>query len=153
MGILASVAGPAFRDALIDLRIRGAANGFERVLRHARRDAITHRRTVRICPSMDGLYCDATRPWQSGWISYADRYGGPERDHRDPLLRSLPARQGLAIHFNGGSRIAINALGRISRNASMDFCPENGGHPGLRVVMIHSGRLRVTTPSPYCGRL
>ena len=153
MGVLVSLGAPAFRDLLMDLRVRSAATGFERVLRHARREAITHRRTVRICPSGNGVNCDPRQPWENGWISYTDRQGGPDRDELDPLLRVFGPRRDLAIHFNGGDRISINALGRISRNASLDFCAENLSHPGIRLVMIHSGRLRMVDPSPVCGTL
>ena len=153
MGILVGLAAPAFRDLVVDLRVRSAANGFERVLRHARREAITHRRTVRICPSGDGASCDPGQPWENGWISYMDRQGGPDRDDLDPLIRFFGPRRDLVIHFNGGDRISINALGRIRRNASLDFCAENSGHGGLRLVMIHSGRLRMIDPSPVCGTL
>jgi prepilin-type N-terminal cleavage/methylation domain-containing protein len=153
LGILASRAVPAFRNLVEDLRLHGAATGFERVIRHARREAVSRRSTARICPSADGDACQPGAHWEDGWISYLDILGGPDRDAGDPLLRVFGPRRHLRVHFNGGSRISINSLGRISRNGSMDFCGSGNRHPGLRLVMVHSGRLRLTSPSPRCDSL
>ena len=153
MGILATLAAPAFRHLLTDLRIHSAVNGFERVLRHARREAVSRRYPARLCPTLTGVRCDHGAAWEDGWISYLDRSGGPERDPEDPLLHVFGPRKLISIHFNGGNRISINPLGRLSRNASMVFCSSDNDHPGLRLVMIHSGRLRVDVPASGCELL
>ncbi len=149
LALLAGLAAPVFRDLVVDLRIHSAATGFERVIRHARQEAATRRSTVRICPSQDGVTCDGAN-WESGWISYVDRGGDPGRDPTDPLLRVRGPSRGLAIHTNAGTRISINPLGRISRNASVNFCSRGSPHPGFRLVMIHSGRLRLEIPAAAC---
>lgn len=153
LGILAAIGAPSLRGFIVDLRVAGATSGFERVLRHARSEAVSRGRTVRICPSLDGWSCDPMARWHLGYISFVDLEGGPLRDGDDPVLRVRHRLKDLAIRFNGGDSVSVNALGRIGRNASMDFCASGGSHPGRRLVMIHSGRLRVESPAPGCRNL
>ncbi len=153
LGILATVGAPSLGKFIVDIRVAGAASGFERILRHARSEAVSRGRTVRICASNDGWSCDPQRRWERGWISYVDLDGNGEREETEPLLQVRHRMKRLEIRFNGGASVSVNALGRIGRNSSMDFCATGEPHPGRRLVMIHSGRLRVESPSPGCRNL
>jgi len=81
LGILATVALPAYQTMVLNNRITSTTNGLLGVLQLARSEAVKQRRSVTVCPSKDLATCDATADWHEGIIVLL----GAE------ILRTLPA--------------------------------------------------------------
>lgn len=149
-GILVSMAVPSYQHIVQSVRMQSASSDLQRTLRYARRQALVRGESVRICPSSDGIFCSRENAWQSGWIVFVDRAGGTRRDLADPLIKAHEEVSGLQISHNRGSLLSLNRQGRISQNGSFHLCDPSNPDASMRIVMIHSGRLRVVQHPIVC---
>jgi len=150
IGILAIQAIPSFNQLIQSVRIRAASSDLERTLRLGRRHALARGELIRLCPSVDGDTCTLENKWQAGWIMFADRAGGTRRDPDDPILLAHDRLTGLLIEYNRGTLLSFNSRGRISRNGSFHLCMPSRPEASVRLVMIHSGRLRLEQQRSIC---
>ncbi len=68
LGILASIALPAFDSFILGSRLRTYSNDFAAAARLARSEALKRNAQVRLCMSADGLSCTTSGSWGQGWI-------------------------------------------------------------------------------------
>lgn len=87
------------------------------VFNTARAMAITHRRVVIVCPSIDGTGCDAD--WASGWLIQADRSPQPDETAgprqflagtRSPRIRVGSNQSRRYLRFQGDGRSGGSTL-------------------------------------------
>jgi type IV fimbrial biogenesis protein FimT len=91
-GILFGVAIPAFNSFVQNDRDTGQANSLVGSLSYARSEAVKRASPngVTVCPSVNGLACDAG-PWTEGWIvTYID----PVIPANTTVLQAIPALSG-----------------------------------------------------------
>ena len=150
MGIIASVATPSFARWLQTIRIETVVATVERSIKLGRSEAVLRNQNVRICPSADSIACSATNDWSIGWIIYADIEGSSSREAGDPIVRIQARLDNVTIRYNRGHRVSFNSLGRISQNGSIWICDQAGHTQSIRLVMIHSGRIRREKESESC---
>ncbi len=133
---------PSFTKLIQDARIETAASNMERSLRFARSAALLEKAPVRLCPSEDGHWCSASGDWSKGWITYVDQSGGPDRDPGDLVIATQGSFKSIQIRYNRGSRLSLNALGRITQSGSMRICDQRYSDNAVTLFIIHSARLR-----------
>lgn len=150
IAILASSAVPSYHQIVQLIRMKSASSDLERTLRLARRQALMRGEPVRICPSVDGVFCARENSWQTGWIVFADRTGSTRREMGDPVLNVHEEVTGLQIELNTGSLLSLNRQGRITQNGSFHLCDPSNPDASLRIVMVHSGRLRFVQHPMAC---
>ncbi len=143
IGVMTSIAYPSWNPMIQWIRISAASSQLERSIRLARRTAILKNSKVTICPSADGEWCSEGSDWSTGWLIYLDYSGTASRQAQDPIVRSLGGYSGIQIHYNRGVRLGFNNLGRIVQNGSLVICDPLHQANSVRIVMIHSGRLRL----------
>ncbi len=143
IGILVSTAVPSLNRLIQSIRISAVSSQLERAIRLGRREAIVRKSEVKICPGADGQWCSGDDNWALGWLIYADATGDASRQEQDPLIRAQTALSGLTIRYNRGIRLSFNAAGRISQNGSFYICDPTNNVESVRLVMIHTGRLRM----------
>ncbi|WP_328822300.1 GspH/FimT family pseudopilin [Aquipseudomonas guryensis] len=68
LGILATIALPAFDSFILGSRLRTYSNDFAAAARLARSEALKRNAQVRLCMSADGLSCTTSGSWEQGWI-------------------------------------------------------------------------------------
>lgn len=70
LGILATLALPAFQGSMDRQRIQSAANSLSVAFATARSESVKRGRTVSVCKSSDKTDCTTDGDWSVGWIIY-----------------------------------------------------------------------------------
>jgi type IV fimbrial biogenesis protein FimT len=84
LGILLALAAPSFRDAMMNVRLTGAANDLMTDLSIARSEAVKRDVQTAVCASNDQKTCTGN-PWEKGWIVMVDSDGDGQPDAPGPL--------------------------------------------------------------------
>ncbi|WP_425602408.1 GspH/FimT family pseudopilin [Luteibacter aegosomatis] len=129
VGLTAALAVPALTDALDRRRIRHAAEALRDDLDHARLEAVTSARAVRVMPR------PGIRGWAGGWIArrgYLPLWAA-SGEPLDARLRSAHARPSLSFGPDGGT----------GDNQTITFCVRGKRAFALSVVIAKAGRARV----------
>jgi len=152
IGIGISIAVPPANELFAFIRGHKATHALRLSLKFARSTAITRREVVRLCASADGATCSTSKMWEEGWITYIDKSGKSTRTVEDPILRVQLPLQNLTIRKNGlGKTVKFNSIGRIGLNRSFSLCTFPNLKPYMRIVMTHSGRLRMDKKKIKCS--
>ncbi|WP_456405196.1 GspH/FimT family pseudopilin [Thiolapillus sp.] len=147
VGILASLAIPAFESIRARNAMAGSVNLFLAQAHLARSTAVTREKHITLCPTQNGSECHADhQSWQGGYLVFEDSNKNQRRDPEEQIVsHQQQAHGGVKIHSssNHRNRITYRPLGRAwFSNTSVRFCLE--GHPELnRVIIIsNNGRIR-----------
>lgn len=152
VGIISSIAIASGKDMIYSFRGHGAANTLRHTLKFARSEAVTRNTLIRVCASSDGQYCSGSKKWEDGWITYMDLAGKTFRTDKDPILRNQPALSNLIIRKNGREKtVKFNDVGWIGLNRSFSICRSGDLKPIVRIVLVHSGRLRTDKKRIKCS--
>ena len=142
---------PTFQTLVRDERLTTSVNTFVATLHLARSHAVLRQQRAGLCPSRDGVRCDDTCAWESGWIVYADVNGNRERDPEEALIQVAGA---------GGRRVTIRSTAGRRRityqptgfaggaNLTVTFCDARGPDAARAVILSGSGRPRVARRGP-----
>ena len=161
LGVLLTVAAPAFHSMWTSVRMSAATNDFLGALRLARTNALSLNRTVVMCVSRDAQSCDQNADWHAGWMVFVDLNNNGRRDGEDEqvLLTQSGVDSGITITGNSAVNrfISWRSDGRMRRGTgrgvpqmgTVMFCPEYG--QGRQIVVNIGGRMRVQTVSGGCG--
>ncbi len=144
--ILLTVAGPAFRDLILNNRLVAASNSIAGSLNAARAEAITQQFTVTVCSSANGTACGGT--WSDGWVTFIDLDADGTVDADDTVLRWMqPAHAEVALRFVGASKVRYNSQGFALTNSAGDFvfCDSRGANYAKAVIVSATGRVSVAT--------
>ena len=145
--ILAAAAAPSFRDVATRSRIVTTGNALVGMLNLARQHAVMSGGKVMLCPSRDGLTCDASAHWEQGWLVAADRGD----DTPEPVLRvhdALPDDT-VVISSIGRTRVRYRADGSSpGTNLSLIVCRRGNANDARAVVVSNSGRPRQARATP-----
>jgi type IV fimbrial biogenesis protein FimT len=95
VGILAALAAPSLRDAMLNVRMTAQANDFMTDLALARAEASKRNMRVALCTSSNGTACTNTA-WDRGWLIFVDAGIAPNGtlDAGEAVLKTEPAFQG-----------------------------------------------------------
>lgn len=149
LGILLAVALPNFQDTIESNVTNSQAKLFMTTLNLARSEAIKRGTNVGICPSNDGLDCDAAS-WSTGWVVFVDTNGDADGadgsiDAGDIIIRVFDALGANSVLTVTTNFMEYNSLG-FSATAgiqTMLLCPTSNNAVNARSVEIGiSGRGR-----------
>jgi len=146
LAALLVVAVPGLGSLVASGRTAAAVNAVATDLAFARGEAVRRNRNVVLCPSADGVACDATGwRWDGGWIVFADLDRDRERAAGEPLLRRGTGMAGVQVETSPGRRrIVFRPLGTSGgSNASFTFCPEGPAPPRV-LCLSNTGRARLS---------
>ena len=143
--ILLTVAGPAFRDLILNNRLVAASNSIAGSLNAARTEAITQQQMVIVCSSANGSACDGT--WSDGWITFIDVDANGTVDAGDTVLRWTQPAVEVSLRFVGASKVRYNSQGFVLPNSAGDFvfCDSRGANHAKAVIVTATGRVSVAT--------
>lgn len=165
IGILAAIATPTLRDAILNARMVAMVNDTMADLNIARSEAVKRNAIVVLCPSADRATCGGTN-WTSGWIVFHDVDADGIRDlPGEELIKVTPPIQNTnpnALNVaRGGAAVSAISYGpsggmTVAQQVLFTFCDIRAGINGNvdngRVVTINvTGRplhskLTCTTP-------
>jgi type IV fimbrial biogenesis protein FimT len=136
---------PSFSKMIADHRLRVEVNALFHNVHLARKESITRRRAVSLCPSLDGQTCDPQYDWSTGWIRFVniDRDEPPFRDADEPLLHHHKVRPQSRIEANRrGFTLRTSHL--RATNGSVIFCNRQNLAEPRALVISYTGRPRVS---------
>lgn len=153
MGVLITVAIPAYSSMLVNHRLTSQSNGFLATLHFARSEAIKRNSRVVVCKSTTGENCNTSGGWHQGWLVFDDRNNNASRDDGEALLRRGQAlTEGFSMTGNSPvvSYVSYTPLG-LSKKVSGAFqagtitlCQSaTSGGEGRIIVITITGRARV----------
>ena len=147
IAVLATVAAPSFKDAILSNKLAGFANSFVSSVQLARSEAIKRNSTVRVCRSADGTSCATSGTWQQGWIVFHDINNDQAVSSGETVIQ-VQGQLSSDYHFTGDSyNIVFQPLGGGAGIASLILCravPSPG--PQERAITVSpTGRASVST--------
>lgn len=149
LGTLIAVSLPNFQDTIESNVTNSQAKLFITTLNLARSEAIKRGTNVGVCPSNDGLDCDAAS-WSTGWIVFVDVNGdadgtGGSIDGGDIIIRVFDALGSnnvltLTTNYMEYNNMGFSATAGVQ---TMLLCPSTANSANARSVEIGlSGRGR-----------
>jgi type IV fimbrial biogenesis protein FimT len=154
LAVIATLAVPAFQDALLDARQIAAVNQFVHVMHVARHEALKRGTDVVVCRSTSGHQCLAGGTFSGGYLVFANR----DRDDPprvDPGERILGVGSGLAGGTIRANRQAFvfRPHGARSVNGTVTFCDRRGMPKARAVIVSFTGRPRAGAASEAQGAI
>ena len=157
LGVLLTVAAPAFHSMWTSVRMSAATNDFLGALRLARTNALSLNRTVVMCVSRDAQSCDQNADWHAGWMVFVDNNQNGLRDGEgERVIRVWGALDGVRSIGNSAVRsfVSWHSNGTMRRGAgrgspqmgTVTFCPQSGA-AARQVVVNIGGRARIQAVS------
>jgi type IV fimbrial biogenesis protein FimT len=120
----------------------------------ARKESITRRKVVSICPSRDGMSCAPATDWSSGWLMFEnrDRDSPPRIDAGEPILQQHKVSRNIIIQANRRG-FTLRATFLRATNGTFIVCDSQDRIPAKGLVISYTGRPRValkkTSGEPY----
>ncbi|MBE9516206.1 MAG: GspH/FimT family pseudopilin [Proteobacteria bacterium] len=152
LAIVGSFAMPAFRDTVLNMRIRTNTSEVISALQIARSESIKRKVPVAICAKNAGAStCNtgATTSWNDGWLVWIDSDADDVFDAAEELIRQTDrlesgitlstsaAMPNLAYRPDGSSNTPINTEFRICDN-------NRTGERGRRIQIAMTGRAKIS---------
>ncbi|GAB4182081.1 MAG: Tfp pilus assembly protein FimT/FimU [Wenzhouxiangellaceae bacterium] len=145
--VLLSLGLPSLQALLLNNRMNATANTLITHLQLARHTAVSERRPITLCPSLDGETCELTSQWRDGWLVFKDDDNDRLRDPAEPLIQvagkqpvdsiTSGQRRNFRYRFDGSA---------AGSNGSLRICDERGLLHGRRLVVSIMGRVRGEGP-------
>lgn len=142
LGILLAVSLPNFQDTIESNVTNSQAKMFITTLNLARSEAIKRGTNVGVCPSNDGLDCDAAS-WTTGWIVFVDVNGDANGasgsiDGGDIIIRVFDALGADSVLTVTTNYLEYNSFGfsATAGTQTMLLCPSSANSANARSVEI-----------------
>ena len=149
LGIMAGVALPSMQRFIEHQRTSAAIGTLMSHMSLARMAAISRNRRTTLCPSMDGVACDAGTDWSRGWMLFVDENGNRKADATDEVLRTdlEPTSRHLRVASTSGrQQLRYLPDGRSAgSNLTISICSLDGRLLG-QVIVNNAGRPRSERP-------
>lgn len=156
VAILAGIAAPSFAGFIEHQRASAAITSLMTHMALARVAAITRNQRAVLCPSSDGIRCEASSDWSAGWMLFHDEDGNRTPDGSDEIVRVdlEPTSHHLrVVSTTGREQLRYLPDGRSAgANLTVSICNKGGELLG-QVIVNNMGRPRserpkVPTPCP-----
>jgi type IV fimbrial biogenesis protein FimT len=149
MAITVSVAIPGFQATMNNNRRTTAVNELFNTMQSARSEAITRNAQVTVCPSSNGLNCEAVG-WEKGWIYFPDTNRNRTVDAGELVLGASEERKRLTVtSAEFGGFLAYRPNGRAMVNVAAQntgnlvICDPRGADEARVLIIDASGQPRV----------
>ena len=148
LGIAVVVLGlgiPSLGGLVADKRLRVETDALFHAVHRARQESIVRRRVVTLCPSADGIDCDAQGRWSLGWILFANigRTGLDRRDDAEALLHYHEVDDSVTLLSNRGT-YSFRSTDQRATNGTLLVCDRSARAVPRAVVVSYTGRPRVS---------
>ena len=149
VALLVAIGVPSFETMLARQRQRVEINALFHAVHLARKESITRRKVVSICPSRDGLQCVADTDWSAGWLMFEnkDNDSPPRVDLNEPVLRRHEVDGSLVIKANRRA-FTLRATFLRATNGTLVVCDRANRIPPRGLVVSYTGRPRAAESRP-----
>lgn len=155
IGILISLAVPAFQETVKNNRLISTLNSMRGSLNYARGEAISIGQNVSICKrdgTNGGIVCDNTQNWEDGWIVFRDVNANGVIDAEncadtsadctlqvsDPLTAPLTFRSTGTI----ANTIMFNSRSFIQNTGVFRLCDSRGAIEAIGIEVVSPGNVK-----------
>ncbi len=152
LGILLSIAIPAFQNMVLNSRITAQANQAITALNYARSEAVKRAAPVTVCSTNGGAACAGSTNWSTGWMVFADADGDGTVDAGEAVLRVWPALGGSNTLTAGAHlRVTFTATGFATGfNDTFRLCDSRGKDHARAIIINAMGRSYVEKGTAQC---
>ena len=150
VGLSLSFAVPSFNAIVNNNRRATGVNQLVSTMYMARSEAITRNSQSTICPSQNGVSCQAIG-WNMGWLLFADTNSDRTVDPGEFILGHLPANTRLDINsaefgtffvYRPNGRLMVNTV--AENTGQMTICDPRGADHARVVIINASGHPRLS---------
>jgi|1115.fasta_scaffold09619_2 type IV fimbrial biogenesis protein FimT len=148
--ILLTLAFPGYVSLMNSHRLAVVSNELVLSLQLARSEAVKRGKRVTVCKSSNAMTtapaCDATAPWQSGWITFVDEGSAGVKEPGDTLLHVSPgSAQASIVAVNFSNYGSYLPSGRSQGSSGL---PNDTIHVCLagakrKIIINNVGRVRM----------
>lgn len=135
---------PSFARVVAEHRVRTDVDALFHAFHLARKESITRRRVVTLCPSIDGKNCTGGRDWSAGWIMFVnrDRRREQERAADEELLTFHTPNPEVAIVTNRNA-FSLRSIDLRATNGTLRVCDRKSRVAARALIVSYTGRPRV----------
>lgn len=144
VSIVLTLGIPSFNGIVANHRLRTDVDTLFHAIHLARKESVTRRRVMTICPSADGIQCEPGGDWSAGWMTFVniDRDWPAARDPGEPVLRWAKPHPENRIVANRRS-FSLRSTELRATNGTLIFCDRAERAPSRALVVSYTGRPRV----------
>lgn len=153
VAILATLAGPSFRDLIDGFRVRAATEELTNTIYYARSEAIKRGGFVSVRKNCGtGTF----QEWQCGWMVFTDANDDGVLNGTDAILQTYPIQAGVNVmHIRNSAFYKVDRWGQIGGlgAASFGITPEPLGvasRHATALCLSSGGRIKVTKGTVAC---
>jgi type IV fimbrial biogenesis protein FimT len=156
VGVLVAMAAPPVSGMRARHQLQAQAEGMLNSLVLARSEAIRRQQRVTLCPRKRDNACDATAPWQNGWLVFVDANDNAQRETGEALLEvhgDVPPSVRVGVtstvkgYFSYGSEGRSQSTGGAFMAGTWRFCQASAPE-GWQVVSNALGKPRIEKYTP-----
>jgi type IV fimbrial biogenesis protein FimT len=129
-------------------RVATATTSMAMSLANARMRAVAAGSPHTLCPSAQGLACDAGNDWSQGWIVFADLDRSGQREDPEEVWDRVQASTASQVRIRstqGRARLVYQVDGSAGgSNVTIEFCARDAGARSARQLVVSNvGRARL----------
>ena len=151
LAIISTLALPYFHDIMAKQEIKNTTHSLIYSMQMAKTHAATQHNNVVICPSTDGLNCQADS-WNSGFVGFVDSNKNRQVDSNEDIIftQAINLKYG-SLNWRGTLNIpsltfqALNGLPNGS-NGSFYYCSTHQ-QPHSKIILSNMGHIRIEHPA------
>lgn len=135
---------PTFGDMLVNNRLRVETDRLFHAIHLARKESVTRRRVMTICPASEDHQCLPDRNWSDYWMLFVnvDRDEPAHRDSNEPIVRFEAVDPSVRIIANRDS-FSLRSTELRATNGTFIVCSRSGRGTPRALVVSYTGRPRV----------
>lgn len=147
--VVLSVGVPSLGVLVARNRQHAEINALFHAIHAARKESITKRRVVSLCPSSDGETCRQSLDWSNGWILFVndDRDSPPRIDPGEALLQRYTVHPTIRLSANRRG-FTLRGTRLRATNGTIVACDSGGRVAPKALVISYTGRPRVAIRTP-----
>lgn len=144
VGIILGLGLPSFGRIVAEHRVRTEVEALFHAIYRARKESITRRRVVTLCPSSDGETCAGGKDWSAGWLMFVnrDRQLEHERSEDELLLLFHEPLPSVSIVANR-SAFSLRSVDLRATNGTLRICDRTARAVPRALIVSYTGRPRV----------
>lgn len=145
-----SISAVGMVSVVQDTRMTAEINELMVQLNLARSEAIKRGANVTLCKSDNGVDCVRGSDWHQGWMVFTDHNGNRQVDADETVIQiKRPPENSMTLNFAGALNhdhyIAYKPGGQAEPNGTFTFCDGRGAAHARAVIVLGTGRPRVST--------
>ncbi|MCR4346029.1 MAG: GspH/FimT family protein [Sulfuricaulis sp.] len=123
----------------------------------ARSEAIKRGIAVTLCKTEDGAGCATGSEWHKGWMIFVDNNVNRQIDDGETIIKIEQPLDALALNFAGALNhdryVTYKPAGMVEPNGTFTFCDNRGTDKAKAIILLGTGRPRVSSVSSSNGPL